>query len=64
MVLSRPILVSKYSNYLEVHRFISTKFNKALEDFNIDNLEDYSLILKHRKVRFDMNQVKRKFKNN
>lgn len=61
IVLSRSILVSKYCNYWMVQYYIYAKYFKSLEDFGIDNLEDYRLVFKYKKVRLDIDQINKKF---
>jgi hypothetical protein len=61
MVLSRSILVSKYSSYRMIQYYIYAKYLKSLEDFGIDNLEDYTLVFKYKKVRLDIDQINKKF---
>ena len=60
VVLSKTILITKYSDYKLVHYFIYKQFNLFLKEFKIDNLEDYNLVLKYKKVYFDITQVKTK----
>lgn len=61
LVLSRSILVSKYSDYKLIHRLLNDRFHDSLDDFGIKNIEGYTLILKYKKVKIDLNQIKRKF---
>jgi hypothetical protein len=61
MVLSRSILVSKYSDYKLFREYIYSKYLKSLEDFGIDGLEDFNITLKYKKVRLDINQINKKF---
>ena len=60
LVLSRSILVSKYSNYKEIHRFIFSRYNETLKDFGMNRYNNFHVILKFKRVKFDINQVKRK----
>ena len=41
MVLSRTILVTKYSNYKEIHHYTFAKYQEALKDFNIDKYSNF-----------------------
>jgi hypothetical protein len=63
MVLSKSILVTKYSSHRVIHHHVYAKYHKALEDLGIDSykLEDYRIIFKYKKVTFDINQFNKKF---
>jgi hypothetical protein len=61
MVLSKSILVTKYSSYKIIQYYIYSKYLKSLEDFGIDGLEDFHLILKYKKAKLDINQINKKF---
>jgi len=61
LVLSKAILVTKYSDLIRFHLY--SKYLKALDDFGIDYLENYKLIFKYKKVRFDVDQINRKFRD-
>ena len=63
LVLSKAILVTKYSDYKMLRFHLYSKYHKALDDFGIDSLENYKLIFKYKKVRFDVDQINRKFKD-
>jgi hypothetical protein len=61
IVLSRSILVTKYSDYSRIHYFIHRKYLDSLEDFNIKDTSNFTIILKYKRVKFDINQIKRRF---
>lgn len=61
IVLSRTILVTKYSDYKTIHKYICDRFNFSLDLYKIDELEDYNIVFKFKKVRIDISQL-RKFK--
>jgi len=50
LILSRQILVSMNSNPIIIHNYIFNQLAIALDDFNIDNLNSYSIYFKYRKV--------------
>jgi len=58
IVLSRNILVSKYSSYRDLHPFIFAKYHEALEDF--DKYNSFHVTLKYKRVKIDLYQVKKK----
>jgi hypothetical protein len=58
IVISRNILVSKYSSYKDLHHFILAKYHEALEDFDIDKSNSFHVILKYKRVKIDLYQVK------
>lgn len=61
MVLSRTILVTKYSNYKEIHHYTFAKYQEALKDFNIDKYSNFHCCFKFKKVRMDINQINKRF---
>lgn len=64
MVLSRSILISKYSSYKELHEYVYIKYNYAINEFNIDHDTklDFKIIFKYKRIKIDINQIKRRFK--
>jgi hypothetical protein len=62
-VLSRTILVTKYSNYKEIHHYTFAKYQEALKDFNIDKFSNFFKFFsfKFKKVRMDINQINKRF---
>ena len=61
LVLSRTILVSKYSNYKNIHQFLNDRYHESMNDFGFKSLEQYTLIFKYKKVKIDLSQIKRKY---
>lgn len=61
MVLSRTILVTKYSNYKEIHHYTFAKYQEALKDFNIDKYSNFFKNISFKKVRMDINQINKRF---
>jgi hypothetical protein len=61
MVLGKSILVTRYSSYKLIHHDIYSKYLKSLDDFGIDGLEDFHIILKYKKVKLNINQINKKF---
>lgn len=64
LVLSKSILITKYSNYDEFHRYILTKYRNTKEDFGITNVKNLTIIFKVKRVKFDISQIKKKFNLN
>ena len=62
IVLSKSILISKYSSYKLIEEYLNLKYKEFLNDFNINELEEFYLILKYKKVYFDINKKKTKLK--
>jgi hypothetical protein len=58
--LSRQFLVTKKSNYNLIHNFLVTQLETFKSDFNIDDLDNYYLIFKYKKVELD-NRILKKF---
>lgn len=60
VVLSRSILVTKYSDYKLIQYYLYSKYQTFLEKLDIDGIDNYKLILKYKKVRFDIDQINKK----
>lgn len=60
LVLSKSILVTKYSDYKLIHHYIFERYLKSKDSFEIID-EDFLLVLKYKKVNFDKEQFERKF---
>jgi hypothetical protein len=55
LILSRQILLTKYSNYVTVNDYLVDKINMAIEQFmfNQDGDNHFFLLFKYKKVKFD-----------
>jgi hypothetical protein len=62
LVLSNTMLVTKYSSYREIHHYVYENYLQSIDDFGMDHLEDYNLVFKYKRVKIDINQIKRRFK--
>jgi hypothetical protein len=62
LVLSNPILVTNHSDYRLIHQYVDAKLSKASEDFGLDEDEGYALVLKYKRIKLDINQIKKLFK--
>jgi len=60
IVLSNSILVTKYSDYKLVHNYIFERYLKSKDSFEIID-DDFLLVLKYKRVKLDINQIKRRF---
>jgi hypothetical protein len=63
MVLGRSILITSFSSTDLLYEYISDKYSESLEDYNLDELEDYTLTFKYKKVIIDIDQLNKKFGN-
>lgn len=61
MVLSRAMLVTKYSNYKIIQKHVNKCFDFSMDLYNIEDLEDFHIVFKFKKVKVDISQLKRKF---
>jgi hypothetical protein len=61
ITLSKSILVTKYSDYRLFHHYIFERFLKSKDSFEIID-DDFSLVLKYKRVKLDIGQIKRRFK--
>jgi|SRR5580692_1970783 hypothetical protein len=61
MVLGRSILITSYSSTELLYEYISNKYSESLEDYNLDELEDYILTFKYKKIILDLDQLNKKF---
>lgn len=53
LTLSKQFLVTNQSNYVLIHDFLSKNLNIAIEDFNMNLLDNYFLIFKYKKVKLE-----------
>lgn len=54
LTLSRQFLISKKSNHALIQRYLSNKFNQALDDFEFDFDEDnFFLVFKYKSVKLE-----------
>jgi len=60
LVLSKSILITKYSDYKLFHHYIFERYLKSKDSFGIID-DNYLLILKYKKVNFDVHQFNKKF---
>jgi hypothetical protein len=51
--ISNTILISGYSSHITVHKYIHERIKLTINQFNIENLDDYYLIFKYKKVEID-----------
>jgi predicted transcriptional regulator len=56
IVLSKQILITKYSNTLIIHNYIENKINDAIVLYNIDEIENFNIVFKYKKVDIQFNQ--------
>jgi hypothetical protein len=61
-VLSKSILITKYSDCRLIQFYLYNKYQQFLKDFGVNYLDKYKLVFKFKKVRFDIDQINRKFK--
>jgi hypothetical protein len=50
IILSKQILVTKYSNYIIVNEFLVEQLNTFLTDFELGEIDNYFLIFKYKKI--------------
>jgi hypothetical protein len=61
MVLGRTFLVSSYSFPKTIFHHIHSTNLEALEQFNVNTLEDHMLVFKYKKVVIDIDQLNKKY---
>ncbi len=62
IVLSNSMLVTRYYNHRIIQYYLYSKYHQTIKDFCMDNLEEYLLILKYKKIQMDKHQINKKFK--
>ena len=62
IVLSNSMLVTRYSNHRTIQYYLYSKYLQTLKDFRMDNLEQYLVIFKYKKIQVDKHQINNKFK--
>lgn len=55
IILSKQILVTKYSNYITINKFLMDQLDLCLEDYNFDKIDNFFLIFKYKKVKIKIN---------
>lgn len=50
LILSQQILVTSYSNSLNITNYISRKIEQSFYFFNINELETFNIVLKYKQV--------------
>jgi len=55
LVLSKQIVVTNYSNYINIHEYIINNIETAVNGFHVHNLDifDIYFVLRYNKLRFD-----------
>lgn len=54
MILSRQILVTKFSNPIIIHNLIFQKLDIAIEQFDINDLQYFFTVLKYKSVEIEI----------
>jgi hypothetical protein len=50
IILSKQILITQYSNPYTLHNYLNEQLRKFCEDFNIEDLNNFRIYLKFRKI--------------
>lgn len=53
LILSQQILVTSYSNSLNITNYISRKIEQSFYLFNIDELQTFNIIIKYKQIEFN-----------
>jgi hypothetical protein len=59
IILSKQLLITKYSSPLIVHEFLMTKYHRTDELFEIGDLQYFWLTLKYKPVEFDFENYRK-----
>ena len=57
LVISRQFLVTKYSNDFIITKYLTNNLDIAMNQFNIDKLEDHCLVFRYKKLSIDYNKI-------
>jgi hypothetical protein len=54
IILSRQILISRYSSEITIRNYLDYQLNKSIIDFGMSGLDKFYLIFKYKKVKLEL----------
>nr|YP_009498238.1 hypothetical protein [Lactifluus piperatus]AWX53024.1 hypothetical protein [Lactifluus piperatus] len=55
IILSKQILITRYSNSINLFSYFANKINDTIKLYNIEELDNFHIIFKYKEVDFDLN---------